>query len=71
MNYYIVVFVYLAKRFYSEYLSHEDQANTIFCCHHATLSQSLQYPFKVAQLLCGENVIPETTVPIWRLVISL
>ena len=56
------MFVYLAKRFYSEYLSHEDQANTIFCCHHATLSQSLQYPFKVAQLLCGENVIPETTV---------
>ena len=56
------MFVCLAKSFYSEYLSHEDQANTIFCCHHASLCQSLQYPFKVAQLLCGEDVIPETTV---------
>ena len=48
--------------YHSDHLSHEDQANTIFCCHHATLSQSLQYPFKVAQLLCGENVIPETVL---------
>ena len=43
----------------SNHLSHKDQANAIFCCHHASLSQSLQYPFKVAQLLCRENVIPE------------
>ena len=46
----------------SDHLSHEDQANTILSYHHATLSQSLQYPLRVAQLLCRESVIPETTL---------
>ena len=56
------MFICLAKTFCSDHLSHEDQASKIFCCHHASLSQSLQYPLRVAQLLCGESVIPETTV---------
>ena len=35
-------------------------ASDILCCHYATLSQSLQYPVRVAQLLCGEGVISQT-----------
>ena len=39
-------------------------ASDILCCHYGTLAQSLQYPFKVAQLLCGERVISKTTLAI-------
>ena len=31
---------------------------------YGTLAQSLQYPLKVAQLLCGERVISKTTLAV-------
>ena len=39
------------------YSSHEDHASDILRCHYGTLSQSLQYPICVAEMLCGERVI--------------
>ena len=32
--------------------------------HYGTLAQSLQYPLRIAQLLCGERVISKTTLAI-------
>ena len=40
----------------------EDHASDILHCHYGTLSQSLQYPIRVAELLCGERFISETTL---------
>ena len=40
--------------------SREDYASDILRGHYGTLSQSLDYPIKVAQLLCGERVISQT-----------
>ena len=37
-------------------------ASDILRCHYGTLSQSLQYPIRVAELLCGEGVISQTTL---------
>ena len=34
-------------------------ASDILRCHYSTLSQSLKYPIRVAQLLYGERVISE------------
>ena len=39
-------------------------ASDILRCHYGSLAQSLQYPFRVAQLLCGERVISKTTLAI-------
>ena len=39
-------------------------ASDILRCHYGTLAQSLQYPLRVAQLLCGERVISKTTLAI-------
>ena len=44
----------------------EDYASDILRCHYGTLSQSLQYPIRVAQLLCGERVISKTTFSIMK-----
>ena len=46
----------------TSYSSHEDHASDILCCHYGTLSQSLHYPIRVAQLLCEERVISQTTL---------
>ena len=48
----------------TSYNSHEDHASDILRCHYGTLSQSLQYPIRVAELLCGEGVISETTLSV-------
>ena len=40
----------------------EDHASDILRCHYGTLSQSLQYPVRVAELLCVEKVISETAL---------
>ena len=48
----------------TSYCSHEDHASDILRCHYGTLSQSLQYPIRVAELLCGERVISETTLSV-------
>ena len=40
----------------------EDHASDILRCHYGTLSQSLQYPVGIAELLCGEKVISKTTL---------
>ena len=37
-------------------------ASDILRCHYGTLSQSLQYPIRVAELLCSERVISQTTL---------
>ena len=39
-------------------------ASDILRYHYGTLAQSLQYPLRVAQLLCGERVISKTTLAI-------
>ena len=39
-------------------------ASDILRCHYGSLAQSLQYPLRVAQLLCGERVISKTTLAI-------
>ena len=39
-------------------------ASDILRCHYGTLAQSLQYPLRVAQVLCGERVISKTTLAI-------
>ena len=41
----------------TSYSSHEDHASDILRCHYGTLSQSLQYPVRVAHDLYGEGVI--------------
>ena len=48
----------------TSYSSHEDHASDILHCHYGTLSQSLQYSIRVAELLCGERVISETTLSV-------
>ena len=40
--------------------SHEDHASDMLRCHYGTLSQSLQYPVRVVQLLHEEGVISES-----------
>ena len=40
----------------------EDHASDILRCHYGTLSQSLQYPIRVAEMLCGEKVISKLTL---------
>ena len=42
--------------------SSEDCASDILRCHYGTLSQSLQYPIRVAEMLCGERVISKVTL---------
>ena len=37
-------------------------ASDILRCHYGTLSQCLKYPVRVAQLLCEEGVITQTTL---------
>ena len=49
---------------HSDQMSPEDHASDILRCHYGTLSQSLQYSLKVAQLLCGERVITRPTLAI-------
>ena len=44
------------------YNSHEDHASDILRCHYGILSQSLQYPIRVAEMLCGEKVISKITL---------
>ena len=44
--------------------SHEDRASDIFRCHYGTVSQSLQCPVRVSQLLCEERVISDKTLSI-------
>ena len=44
--------------------SYEDHASDILCCHYGTLSQCLQYPVQVAELLHGEGVISDDTLTI-------
>ena len=46
------------------YSSCEDRASDILRCHYGNLSQTLQYPVRVAELLCGERVISETTLSV-------
>ena len=43
----------------TSYSSHEDHASDILRCHYGTLSQSLQYPVRVAEIICGERVISQ------------
>ena len=42
---------------HSDQMSYENCASDILRCHYGTLSQSLQYPVRVAQYLYGEGVI--------------
>ena len=42
----------------------EDHASDILRCHYGTLSQSLQYPVRVAHYLYGEGVITKTRLAI-------
>ena len=42
---------------HSDQMSHEDRASNILRCHYSTLSQSLRYPVRIAQLLSGEEII--------------
>ena len=43
-------------------MSPEDCASDILCYHYGTLSQYLHHPNNVAQLLCQEKVISDTTL---------
>ena len=45
-------------------MSLEDYASDILRCHYGTLSQSLQYPIRIAQLLYKEEVISVTRLDI-------
>ena len=47
----------LPQTVHSDQMSCEDHASDILRCHYGTLSQSLQYPVRVAQYLYGEGVI--------------
>ena len=47
------------------YCSREDHASDILRCHYGALSQSLQYPVRVAQILCGEGVISDTVLTMY------
>ena len=42
----------------------EDHASDILRCHYGTLSQCLQYPVQIAELLHGEGVISDDTLTI-------
>ena len=44
----------------TSYSSYEDHASDILRCHYGTLSQSLQYPIRVAQCLYGKGVITKS-----------
>ena len=44
--------------------THEDHASDILRCHYGTLSQSLQYPVRIAQYLFEEGVITKTSLKI-------
>ena len=46
------------------YNSLEDHASDILRCHYGTLSQLLQYPIQIAELLHGEGVISDATITI-------
>ena len=48
------------------HMNHEDHASDILRCHYGALSQSLQYPIRVAEVLCGERVISKATLSIIR-----
>ena len=49
--------------FVDENLLHKSRvASDILRCHYSTLSQSLQYPVSVAQVLHGEGFISKTTM---------
>ena len=48
----------------TSYSSHEDHASDILRCHYGTLSQSLQYPVRVAHYLYGEGVITKNILAI-------
>ena len=50
--------------------SHEDQAGDILRCHYGTLSQSLQYPVRVAHYLYREGVITKTRLAIIKYVVK-
>ena len=49
---------------HSDHISLEDHASDILRCHYGTLSQSLRYPIRVAQLLHEEEVILQTRLTI-------
>ena len=49
---------------YSDHMSLEDHASDILRCHYGTLSQSLRYPIRIAQLLHEEEVISQTRLTI-------
>ena len=49
---------------HSDHMSLEDHASDILRCHYGTLSQSLRYPIRVAQLLHEEEVISQTRLTI-------
>ena len=46
------------------HMNHEDHASDILRCHYGALSQSLQYPIRVAEMLFGERVISKATLSI-------
>ena len=48
----------------TSYSSHEDHASDILRCHYGTLSQSLQYPVRVAHCLYREGVITKNILAI-------
>ena len=47
---------------HNDKMHHNDYASDILRCHYSTLSQSLQYPIKVARLLQREGVISQSTL---------
>ena len=49
---------------HGNYKSSEDHASDILRCHYGTLSQSLQYPICIAQLLYEEQVISQRSLAI-------
>ena len=49
---------------HSDHMSLEDHASDILRCHYGTLSQSLRYPIRIAQLLHEEEVISQTRLTI-------
>ena len=51
---------------HSDFKNPEDYASDILRCHYGTLSQSLQYPISVAQLLHEEQVISQRSLTITK-----
>ena len=43
-------------------INQKDHASDVLRCHYGSLSQSLQHPIPIAQLLCTEKVISERII---------